>query len=96
MPATAVVAFFCYLWFVSGVVPHEEHYPTGELKSVGYVKRQGWQSYLRHGRWVTYHKNGVKASEGFYRAGQKAGDWRYWDEAGQPLPTEPRSDNGER
>lgn len=89
----AVAAFFSYLWFVSGVVPVQHRYPTGELKSVGYVKRHGWRSYLRHGHWLTYHRNGVKASEGSYRGGEKLGEWRYWDEEGAALPRAPQSDN---
>lgn len=35
-----------------------------------------------HGRAVTYHLNGKKSSEGFYKNGHPHGHFRYWDERG--------------
>lgn len=85
IPVLAVFVFFAYLWFVSRVLPSEEHHPDGKIKAVGYVKRFGFTTYLKHGHWVTYHRNEQKASEGFYESGMKTGAWTYWDEDGNKL-----------
>lgn len=85
VPLAVVFGWFGYLWSVSGVLPATEKYPDGKVKSLGYVKRDGWQVYRRHGHWVTYHPNGQKASEGVYEMGEKKPTWLYWDEAGREI-----------
>jgi hypothetical protein len=84
VPILALAAWFAYLWAVSGVIPSVERYADGRLKAEGFVKRTGWGTYQRHGRWVTYYPGGARASEGFYELGRKAGTWSYWDEDGRP------------
>lgn len=99
IPLLVVGAYFGYLWFVSGVLPSREFYPNGEKKALGYVRRHGFAAYRRTGHWVTFHRNGRKASEGFYENGKKVGAWSYWDERGEPLsgePPEPRRNPSER
>lgn len=86
IPLTVVALFFCYLWWVSGVVQSVHRYPSGRKMEVGNVRRHGLSDYRRTGRWMTYHENGEKASEGEYIDGRKAGEWLYWDESGKAIP----------
>lgn len=37
----------------------------------------------RHGQFIAWHPNGVKASEGDYRGGKKNGRWLAWDDTGE-------------
>lgn len=39
----------------------------------------------REGVWTTWHENGQKRWEGFYKNGEKAGTWTAWYENGQKL-----------
>jgi hypothetical protein len=90
IPFLALIAWFWYMWFVSDVLPSMEKDPkTGRVRAEGYVKRVKWGEYQRQGRWVTYHENGQKASEGSYRDGAKDGEWKYWDESGRPVTSAP-------
>jgi len=89
IPLLVLAAWFTYLWSISGVLPAVEKYPNGRLKSAGYVKRVGLADYRRHGRWITYHSNGQKQSEGLYELGEQKGTWTYWDEKGARLPPQP-------
>lgn len=89
IPLVIIIFFFTYLWWVSGVLPHVERFANGKPRVTGYVKRDG-VTYHRTGRWVTFHANGQKASEGFYDRDVKTpGTWQYWDDAGRELPAEP-------
>lgn len=88
IPFIVLIAWFGYLWFVSGVLPSVQKYDDGKPKELGYVKRFGLATYRRTGHWETYHPNGQKASEGEYKEGEKVpGTWKYWDAAGQPSDT---------
>ncbi len=91
IPLIIIIFFFTYLWWVSGVLPHVERFANGKPRVTGYVKRDG-VTYHRTGRWVSFHANGQKASEGFYERDVKTpGTWQYWDDAGNELPAEPQA-----
>ena len=94
--AGALGAWLGYLWFVSGVITNKEKYPNGSIKAEGYLKRTGWSTYERHGRWITHHPDGRLESDGTYENGKKAGLWRHWSAEGResriqhgPSGTEP-------
>lgn len=90
-----IAAWMGYLFWVSGVLAHQERYPGGGVKVEGFLKRTGWSDYKRHGLWTTYHPNEKTASQGRYELGHKVGEWKYWDEKGEPVagPTTDESDN---
>lgn len=88
IPIIVAVGWLCYFWFIMGVFPATEKYPSGQIKSSGYVRRAGVEAYKRHGHWVTYHANGRRSSEGEYVNGEKTGDWHYWDENGREMRAE--------
>lgn len=89
IPLVALAAWFGYMWYVSGVLPSKEKYPSGKLKAEGYVKRTHLGEYVRHGHWTTYHESGEKLGEGTYNMGHKEPDWKYWDESGKPVAPPP-------
>ncbi|MFQ5500906.1 MAG: toxin-antitoxin system YwqK family antitoxin [Phycisphaerae bacterium] len=97
IPVVVLCGYLGYLWFVSGVLPSVDRYPDGTIKSKGYVSRYRFGVYHKTGRWVTYHPNGVMASDGFYEdgektdtwKGEKVAGWRYWDEEGNEMPAAP-------
>lgn len=84
-----IAGWLGYLRWVSGVLVHEEKYPGGKVKVTGFLKRTGWSDYKRHGLWTSYHPNEKKASQGQYELGGKVGDWKYWDENGEPIAAPP-------
>lgn len=59
-------------------------YPSGEVKC-RYSRRlsQDGREWVRHGRFVSYHENGVIASEGNYEAGLEEGLWQDFHENGK-------------
>lgn len=83
IPAMVLIAWFGYLWAVSGVLDYEEHYPGGQVKVRGFVRRVGIGNYARHGEWVEYHENGRKSAQGAYQAGERVGVWTHWDQDGK-------------
>jgi antitoxin component YwqK of YwqJK toxin-antitoxin module len=87
-----LVAWFAYLWLISGVVQSAEKYPDGKIRAQGYIKRVGFSQYHRHGAWTTYHPNGQVESQGNYHLGQKDGVWSCFDQAGHPVRTERYAD----
>lgn len=89
IPFVALLIWFAYLWSVSGVIITTEKYPGGKTSAEGYLKRSATGEYLRHGKWTTYHPNGVKSGEGTYDSGRKLGDWVYWDEEGNSIESLP-------
>lgn len=93
--AMLVVGWFGYLRWVTGVLAHQEKHPGGKIKTAGFLKRTGWSDYKRHGLWTTYHANEKMASQGHYELGHKVGEWKYWDENGEPIagPTSAESDD---
>lgn len=90
-----IVGWMGYLFWVSGVLAHEERFPGGKVKATGFLKRTGLSDYKRHGLWTTYHLNGKSASQGHYELGRRVGEWKYWDENGEPVagPASADSDN---
>lgn len=82
----AVIALYAgYLWWISGVLPVVERFPSGKPQTTGYVKRYG-TAYEKTGRWTTFHPNEQKASEGMYEHGKKVPDsWHYWDPNGREI-----------
>jgi antitoxin component YwqK of YwqJK toxin-antitoxin module len=42
-----------------------------------------WRAGLRHGRFVEWHRNGVKAREGVFADGRKSGRWTTWWDSGR-------------
>ena len=89
--AVLIVGWLGYLRWVSGVLAHEEKYPNGKMKTVGFLKRTGWNDYKRHGLWTTYHRDGKMAAKGRYEMGRRLDGWEHWDERGQPT-TAPATD----
>jgi hypothetical protein len=80
IPLFVLALWFCYLWFVSGVLTSEEKYPGGATKARGYVKRSHFFDYKRHGAWTTFYPNGEVESRGRYEMGEKVGSWEHWDQ----------------
>lgn len=93
IPLAVLLAWFGYLWLVSGVLPATETYSDGRIKAQGYVKRVGLGAYKRHGTWTEYHENGTKAAEGRFQRGRKVGAWCRWDEAGRLIQTDRHADD---
>lgn len=91
IPLTVLVAWFLYMWSLSGVLVSVEKYPDGKIKAEGYVKRAGFSDYRRHGKWKTYHANGTQSGEGSYEYGEQLDDWVYWDDGGMPCRTDAAS-----
>jgi hypothetical protein len=88
IPFVALILWFAYLWFVSGVIPYVDRYPNGNPKATGYVERHGLSEYRKTGKWVTYHPNGVESGTGKYEDDAKVDStWMYFDEAGKPVAT---------
>ena len=94
IPAIAVIAWLSYLYLVSNVLPYHEEHPNGQASVVGSVKRVGLRTYKRHGRWIEYHADGQRASEGLYHLGRKDGVWRYWDRQGRLTREETHGPDG--
>jgi hypothetical protein len=42
-----------------------------------------WRAGQRHGRYVEYHRNGVKAREGTFTESRRSGRWTTWRESGR-------------
>ena len=80
----ALVAWFGYIWWISGVMPYEERFegPGSQIKCAGFLRRSGLNDYKRHGLWTTYHRNGEKESQGHYDHGHQTGLWTFFDEKG--------------
>lgn len=95
IPLAVLLAFFAYMWWVSGVVQSVQRFPDGRVKARGYVKRHGFGEYRRTGRWELFHENGAMAAEGAYENGEKTGPWRYWDSQGRELTGEPNREKSE-
>jgi antitoxin component YwqK of YwqJK toxin-antitoxin module len=38
----------------------------------------------RHGRWRTWHPNGIQSSQGHWLFGERVGEWLYWTPSGVP------------
>ncbi|GFO57574.1 hypothetical protein GMSM_45810 [Geomonas sp. Red276] len=59
-------------------------YENGNIK-IRYSRRMSLdrQRWIRHGLFVSYHKNGIVASEGNYENGLEPGVWRDFHENGQ-------------
>lgn len=93
IPIILVAGWLSYAWFITGVFPVTEKYPSGAMKAQGYVRRAGVEAYKRQGHWVTFHEHGQKESEGDYDRGEKKGDWHYWDEQGRPREARPGSNH---
>jgi len=92
----ALVAWFGYIWWISGVMPYEERFegPGSQIKCAGFLKRTGLNDYKRHGLWTTYHRNGEKESQGHYDRGHQTGLWTYFDEKGHVVKEHDFPDGG--
>ena len=54
------------------------YYDNGELRETGYYDSDK----NRVGEWVTYHRNGVTASEGGFSKDKKHGEWLVYNHKG--------------
>lgn len=61
----------------------EERYPSGALKSRGYVKQDPEKNYVRQGPWTFQYDNGQRQMEITYEDGKAEGPKTTWYESGQ-------------
>jgi antitoxin component YwqK of YwqJK toxin-antitoxin module len=73
----------------------EIFYDSGELRYrySRYLAKDG-STWIRHGRFTAYHRNGQLASEGNYVDGLEDGGWRDFHENGR-IAAEGRYDQGQ-
>jgi len=57
------------------------YYDNGVKKEVGFYNSDK----QRVGQWITYHTNGEKSSEVFYKNDMKHGDWVFYDYEGRVM-----------
>lgn len=58
-------------------------FPNGQIMS-----RMSYKNNKLDGEYITWHENGVKASEGYYNKGRLSGVWRFWDADGKQIRSE--------
>jgi len=93
-------------WYESGQLKSQEHYEEGVLAGPHGDAKYWWESgkpkaagryfgSLKDGKWICWHENGQKESEGEYQSSgrtpgedKKVGEWKYWDEEGKLIRTE--------
>ena len=54
------------------------YYPNGEVKEIGHYKNGN-----RHGAFVCFRENGVKACSAYYYDDKKDGLWNFYNSAGE-------------
>ncbi|MGB6154178.1 MAG: hypothetical protein WBG48_19500 [Pricia sp.] len=77
-----MVALFLFLGNPSeeNDVYQRDYYPTGKLKSEGWMKNGAKTAY-----WKFYHSNGRLSEEGHYRNNQRVAYWKFYADNGRPL-----------
>jgi antitoxin component YwqK of YwqJK toxin-antitoxin module len=64
-----------------------ENYASGDVKVRRQVNVLSDETWINHGQFVEYYKNGQKFAEGRYENGARIGEWTYWYEDGKPCKT---------
>lgn len=64
----------------------ESKYPNGSTKEIYYVKKDSKGNLLKHGKYISFHENGMKWMEVNYKYDQiQKQTWNEWDENGMIL-----------
>ena len=74
-------------WYESGSKQYEIDFTSGQAVIYhvnGNVQSKGKMlpGMLMDGKWIGYHDNGKVNFEGSYKAGNKDGEWKFYDEKG--------------
>jgi antitoxin component YwqK of YwqJK toxin-antitoxin module len=66
-----------------GQGPVKEEYEPGKVRVERIVKKLSDDTFVNHGKYIEYYRNGQKFAEGDYENGVHEGPWSYWHENGQ-------------
>ena len=63
----------------------ETRYPNGQFKVQYSEKQDSKGNYVKHGKYIGWHRNGKKKTEGRYIDGKRNGRWVVWNRSGRKL-----------
>jgi hypothetical protein len=63
-----------------GQGPVKEEYEPGKVRVERVVKKMSDDTFVNHGKYVEYYRNGQKFAEGTYENGVHEGPWSFWHE----------------
>jgi antitoxin component YwqK of YwqJK toxin-antitoxin module len=81
--ALAIVFSLAFFSACSRKELREEKYPSGAIKSRGYVKQDAEKNYISVGLWIYWYENGKKKQEQTYKDGKLEELTTLWYESGQ-------------